>query len=60
MYHIYSKEELIWEKVKEYNYPVCFDFLAGHIKNNLALKLGIPYEFSVSVTDVILNEKPGN
>lgn len=52
-----SIEELIFEKVKEYNYPVCFNFPAGHIKNNLALKLGVPYELSVSSTDVILNEK---
>lgn len=50
-------EELILEKVKEYNYPVCFNFPAGHIKNNLALKLGVSYELSVSSTDVILNEK---
>jgi muramoyltetrapeptide carboxypeptidase len=50
-------EELVWEKVKEYNYPVCFNFPAGHIKDNLALKLGVPYELSVSVTDVIMNEK---
>lgn len=51
-------EELIFEKVKEYNYPVCFNFPAGHIKNNLALKFGVPYELSVSSTDVIINEKP--
>lgn len=53
-------EELVWEKVKGYDYPVCFSFPAGHIKNNLALKFGVPYELSISVTDVILNEKqPG-
>ncbi len=50
-------EDLVWEKVKAYDYPVCFNFPAGHVKNNLALKLGVFYELSVSVTDVILNEK---
>jgi muramoyltetrapeptide carboxypeptidase len=53
-----SVEELIWEKVKDYDYPVCFNFPAGHIGNNLALKLGVKYDLSVSRTDVILNEKP--
>ena len=33
-------EEIILDAVKEYNYPVCFGFPAGHIDRNLALKLG--------------------
>ncbi|MGC6428191.1 MAG: S66 peptidase family protein [Flavobacteriales bacterium] len=33
-------EEIIYDLVKEYNYPVCFDFPAGHVKNNLCLPLG--------------------
>jgi len=32
--------EIILEAVKNYNYPVCFDFPVGHIKNNFAIKLG--------------------
>ena len=32
--------EIIHEAVAEYNYPVCFDFPAGHIKENLAMALG--------------------
>ncbi|HEX6913835.1 MAG TPA: LD-carboxypeptidase [Chitinophagaceae bacterium] len=51
-----SISELVMEKVSEYSYPVCFDFPAGHVKNNLALKLGVPCQLSVSSTDVILNE----
>ena len=29
-------QEVVLEKVKEYSYPVCFDFPVGHIKNNFA------------------------
>ncbi len=35
-----TAEEIIMEAVKEYNYPVCFDFPAGHIDRNLALYFG--------------------
>ncbi len=35
-----SAHEIIQEAVKEYTYPVCFDFPAGHEKLNVALYLG--------------------
>ncbi len=35
-----TAEEIILDAVKEYNYPVCFHFPAGHIDKNLALYLG--------------------
>ena len=35
-----TANEIISEHVSEYNYPVCFDFPAGHLKNNYALILG--------------------
>jgi muramoyltetrapeptide carboxypeptidase len=40
-------EEIIWDKIKEYNYPVCFHFPAGHITENRALKMGRKYELTV-------------
>lgn len=35
-----TANEIISDAVKDYNYPVCYDFPAGHIDNNLALYLG--------------------
>ncbi|MEO7314412.1 MAG: LD-carboxypeptidase [Ginsengibacter sp.] len=49
-------EQLVLEKVKEYNYPVCFDFPVGHVKENYALKCGIMHELSVGMEEVILAE----
>ncbi len=49
-------EEIVLEKVKEYNYPVCFDFPVGHQKNNFALKCGILYELQVQLNSVQLKE----
>ncbi|MDQ2719038.1 MAG: LD-carboxypeptidase [Bacteroidota bacterium] len=39
--------EMLMEKVKEYNYPVCFDFPVGHIKENYALKCGVSHELTI-------------
>jgi len=35
-----TAKEIIFEAVSKYNYPVCFDFPAGHINDNRALILG--------------------
>jgi muramoyltetrapeptide carboxypeptidase len=34
--------EIVMNVVKDYNYPVCFDFPAGHIPDNLSIVLGRP------------------
>lgn len=48
--------DIVWEKVKEYNYPVCFDFPVGHQKNNFALKCGVMHRLSVIADKVELVE----
>jgi muramoyltetrapeptide carboxypeptidase len=35
-----TAEEIIMDAVKEYDYPVCFNFPAGHVDRNLALIMG--------------------
>ena len=35
-----TAEEIIFSHLKDFNYPICFGFPAGHEKKNLALKLG--------------------
>lgn len=49
-----TAEEIIFEAVSEYNYPVCFNFPAGHIEKNLALVFGRKARFSVDDTGVML------
>ncbi len=35
-----TAEQIIFDAVKEYKYPVCFNFPAGHIQRNLAFYIG--------------------
>src|SRR5690606_19472603 len=42
-----STTEIILDAVKEYDYPVCIDFPAGHIEDNRALILGRKVELNV-------------
>lgn len=55
-----TAEEIIYEAVKEYNYPVCFGFPAGHIPDNRALILGRNIKLSVQEQEVkiIFDENP--
>ena len=48
--------DLVMGKIQEYNYPVCFDFPVGHIKENYALKCGIKHELKVSNVETTLRE----
>ncbi len=43
-----TAEEIILDAVKEYKYPVCFNFPCGHIDKNLAVVLGKKMRLSVT------------
>ncbi|MDB5209445.1 MAG: LD-carboxypeptidase [Sediminibacterium sp.] len=46
----------IHSHIKEYDYPVCFDFPVSHEKNNYALKVGATHQLNVSKNKVSLKE----
>lgn len=48
--------EIVLEKVKGYDYPVCFDFPVGHQKENYALKCGIRHRLSITANECSLTE----
>ncbi|HEX5553614.1 MAG TPA: LD-carboxypeptidase [Chitinophagaceae bacterium] len=43
-----TEYEIIYDKVKEYDYPVAFGFPAGHQKENYTLKMGTPCTMKIS------------
>ena len=48
--------DLIFDVVKEYDYPLCFGFPVSHGKENYALKIGAGYKLKVAKTKVFLEE----
>lgn len=53
-----TAEEIIFDAVSEYNFPVCFNFTSGHIDDNRALILGREIDLKVSENNVSVNFKP--
>lgn len=49
-------EQIVLDKVKEFTYPVCFDFPVGHQKANYALKCGIKHHLKVTEQETTLKE----
>ncbi len=51
-----SAEEVIRDIIKEYDYPVCYNFPVSHNIENYALKIGGKYELAVGKKSTILRE----
>lgn len=48
--------EIIHEHVKEYDFPIAFNFPVSHEKENYALKIGCPYRLKVNTERTTLEE----
>jgi muramoyltetrapeptide carboxypeptidase len=48
--------ETLQAHLKEYNYPICFDFPVSHETPNYALKVGVQHELSITKTKTVLKE----
>ena len=51
-----SVEEILHEIVKDYDYPICFNFPVSHNKENYALKVGARFRMEVKNHIVTLQE----
>lgn len=49
-----NAEEIVMDTVREYDYPVCFHFPAGHIERNMALYFGKEARLSIEKDKVEL------
>ena len=52
-----SVEEIILEQTKEYDYPICFGFSAGHINDNRCIKLGVQSILKITANGVSLSQE---
>jgi muramoyltetrapeptide carboxypeptidase len=51
-----SAYEIIYGHVKEYDFPICFNFPVSHGKENYALKIGGKYTLEILKDKVHLKE----
>lgn len=52
-----NAKEIVWDAVKDYDYPVCFDFPAGHVDDNRALIMGRTANLTVTNEGAVLDFK---
>ncbi|MES2329437.1 MAG: LD-carboxypeptidase [Bacteroidota bacterium] len=48
--------DIVLEKVKDFDYPVCFGFPVGHQRSNFALKCGIKHRLTIDANHSSLEE----
>jgi muramoyltetrapeptide carboxypeptidase len=48
--------DIVWDQIRDFSYPLCFDFPVGHQKNNYALKCGVRHELEVNEKIASLRE----
>lgn len=48
--------DIVYEKTKEFDYPICFGFPVGHQRNNFALKCGAQHKITVTAAGGLLEE----
>lgn len=51
-----SVYQLIYDQLREYEYPICYGFPVSHEKENYALKVGVEYSLLVRHDKVLLHE----
>ncbi|MBL7699342.1 MAG: LD-carboxypeptidase [Chitinophagaceae bacterium] len=49
-------QNIVLDKLADYNFPVCFDFPVGHQKNNFAMKCGVKYRMKITSQASVVEE----
>jgi muramoyltetrapeptide carboxypeptidase len=52
-----TAEQIILEYTKNYDFPICFGFPAGHLSDNRCVRLGINFVLEISKNGVSLSQK---
>lgn len=49
-------QSIVLDKLKDYKFPVCFDFPVGHQKNNYAIKCGVKFRMDINQLSCTVEE----
>ena len=52
-----TSEQIILEHLESFDFPICFDFPAGHMDDNNAIVFGINSRLIITEKKVILSSK---
>jgi muramoyltetrapeptide carboxypeptidase len=53
-------DQILFETVRDFDFPVCFGFPVSHEKENVALKVGASYSLRVTAKGAVLRESVGH